>query len=175
MDLLPSLIDAGLIDAEQVEYLPDRRLDIKRGGSPSQLLVTPTVFRIPSCKPEPDLVAVMMPFDAAFGEIYLAIQGACTESGLRCLRVDDIWEDSTVIQDVFNLLCRSCIVVVDFTGRNPNVMYETGVAHTLGRMVIPMTQSLEHVPFDLRHHRVLQYLNNAEGVLLQLELDKCSV
>jgi hypothetical protein len=43
-------------------------------------------------------------------------------------------------------------------------MYETGVAHTLGRQVVPITQSMEHVPSDLRHHRALVYVSNTEGL-----------
>lgn len=56
--------------------------------------------------------------------------------------------------------------MVDFTGKNPNVTYETRIAHTLGKHVIPITQSLADladVPFDMRHHRALAYLPNAEG------------
>ena len=67
------------------------------------------------------------------------------------------------MQDVFNLLLKSRIVIVDFTGRNPNVMYETGIAHTLGKLVVPISQSLHDVPFDMAHHRVLKYLPNQEG------------
>src|SRR5437867_1779166 len=92
-----------------------------------------------------------------------AINAACVAAGLRSLRADDIWEESTVIQDIFNLLLRARIVVVDFTGRNPNVMYETGIAHTLGKLVVPVSQSLSDVPFDMAHHRCLKYLPNAEG------------
>jgi hypothetical protein len=47
--------------------------------------------------------------------------------------------------------------------KNPNVMYETGIAHTLGKHVIPITQAVEDIPFDIRHHRVLKYLPNKEG------------
>jgi len=68
-----------------------------------------------------------------------------------------------VIQDIFSLLLRSSTVIVDFTGRNSNVMYETGIAHTLGKLVVPISQSLSDVPFDIVHHRVLKYLPNTEG------------
>ncbi len=43
-------------------------------------------------------------------------------------------------------------------------MYETGIAHTLGKHVIPISQSLDDIPFDMRHHRVLKYLANGEGL-----------
>lgn len=42
--------------------------------------------------------------------------------------------------------------------------YEAGIAHTLGKNVIPITQNIEDIPFDLRHHRVLKYLKNSEGL-----------
>ena len=83
---------------------------------------------------------------------------------MRCQRADELWEESDVIQDIFNLVFRSHIVIVDFSGKNPNVMYETGIAHTLGRPVVPLAQSINDVPFDLRHHRVLIYLPNDEGL-----------
>lgn len=38
-----------------------------------------------------------------------------------------------------------------------------GIAHTLGKHVIPITQNAEDIPFDLRHHRYIRYLNNDEG------------
>lgn len=43
-------------------------------------------------------------------------------------------------------------------------MYETGIAHTLGKHVLPITQSLDDVPLDMRHHRTIKYLPNAEGM-----------
>ena len=106
----------------------------------------------------------MMPFDTSFNPVHAAIREASSSAGYRCLRVDDIWEDSAIIQDIFGLIFRSHVVIVDFTGKNPNVMYETGIAHTLGKHVVPISQSLTDVPFDIKHHRVLKYLPNSEGL-----------
>ena len=55
------------------------------------------------------------------------------------------------------------MVVCDCSDRNPNVFYEIGIAHTLGKEVVLITQSKDDIPFDLRHIRYVQYLNNAEG------------
>ena len=125
---------------------------------------SPHVFNVPDDPLEPDLAVVMMPFDAGFTAVHKAIKRACKAAGLRCLRVDDIWEESVIIQDVFNLIFRSHVVIVDFTGKNPNVMYETGIAHTLGKHVVPIAQSMDDVPFDIKHHRILKYLQNTEGL-----------
>jgi len=54
--------------------------------------------------------------------------------------------------------------VCDFSGKNPNVFYEAGIAHTLGKHVVPITQSKQDIPFDLQHHRHAKYLNNGEGL-----------
>ena len=132
----------------------------------------PEVFRVPNKEPQDRLITVMMPFQAEFDQTYDAIKNACVAAGLYCHRADNIWENTTFIQDIFEPIYCSRIVVVDFSGKNPNVMYETGVAHTLGKHVIPISQSIDDVPSDLRHHRVLKYLPNSQGyALLQSKLE----
>jgi AbiJ-like protein len=129
-----------------------------------RIYFTPSVFEAPAEAVDPSLVAVMMPFEEGLKPVYKAIKAAATAQGLKCKRVDDIWQHSTVIQDIFSLIFRSSIVVCDFTGKNPNVFYECGIAHTLGKHVVPIAQHASDVPFDLHHHRYLQYLNNVEGL-----------
>lgn len=124
----------------------------------------PTVFQLPDHESiEPTLASAMMPFGATFDSVYESIRKAAGHEGLQCKRADDIWENASIIQDIVSLIDRSRIVVCDCTGRNPNVFYEVGIAHALGREVILITQSEHDIPFDLRHLRYILYLNNAEG------------
>lgn len=124
----------------------------------------PSVFQLPDHENiEPQLASAMMPFDAAFTPVYESIRQATEAAGLRCRRADDIWENPAIIQDVVSLIDRSRVVICDCTGRNPNVFYEAGIAHTLGREVILITQNGQDIPFDLRHLRYIPYLNNGEG------------
>jgi len=113
---------------------------------------------------EPSLVSVMMPFNSSFDAVYESLKSTAEAVSLRCRRADDIWENPAVIQDVVSLIDRSNVVIADCTGRNPNVFYEIGIAHTLGREVILITQSEQDIPFDLRHLRYAKYLNNGEGL-----------
>jgi hypothetical protein len=125
----------------------------------------PTVFQIPEHENiEPSLVSAMMPFHPSFDAVYATLQRTAEASNLRCRRADDIWENPAVIQDVVALIDRSSVVICDCTGRNPNVFYEIGIAHTLGREVILITQPEADIPVDLRHLRYVQYLNNGEGL-----------
>jgi len=112
---------------------------------------------------EPSLASVMMPFQPEFEEVYRALRETAEGVGLRCRRADDIWENPAVMQDVVSLIDKSRVVICDCTTRNPNVFYEIGIAHTLGREVILITQKDEDIPFDLRHLRYVQYLNKVEG------------
>ncbi|MBI5652003.1 MAG: hypothetical protein HZC40_16425 [Chloroflexi bacterium] len=107
----------------------------------------------------------MMPFDSRFDSVYTTLQRSAASLRIRCLRVDDIWKNDAIIQDIVSLINRSRIVICDCTGRNANVFYEIGIAHTLGRDVILITQSDGDIPFDLRHLRYIPYLNNGEGLM----------
>lgn len=133
---------------------------------PIERLITfkPSVFQVPTRQQGDRLISVMMPFSASFNGTIEAIRKVTDYMGLECYRADDIWDNSTFIQDIFDLIFRSKVVIVDFSGRNPNVMYETGIAHTLGKAVVPITQSMSDIPSDLGHHRALVYLNNQQGL-----------
>lgn len=111
-----------------------------------------------------NLVSVMMPFKAEFNSVYSALHASTAAVGLSCVRADDIWEHHAIIQDIVNIIARARVVICDCSGKNPNVFYEAGIAHTLGKEVILIAQSEEDVPFDLRHLRYIHYLSNGEGL-----------
>lgn len=130
----------------------------------------PKVFTFTDEPVNDNLVAVMMPFDAAFRPVYEALQTAIGEVNMICQRADDIWENDHVVQDVALLLCKAAVVVCDLSGRNANVFYEMGIAHTLGREVILIAQSSTDIPFDVAAIRHIRYLPNGEG-LVKLSTD----
>lgn len=154
----------GIIEEYLNDHFGSEGFHVSSKVKANKITFSPDVFDAPPAIIQENLVSVMMPFDAAFTPVYRAIKTAVSAVGMECSRADDIWEESVVIQDIFNLIFRSKIVVVDFTGKNPNVMYETGIAHTLGKSVVPLTQVIDHIPFDLRHHRALTYHSNAQGL-----------
>ncbi len=119
------------------------------------------------------LVSAMMPFSPQFNAVHQTLINSTKAFDLRLRRADDIWENPSIIQDVVSLIDKSRIVICDCTGKNANVFYEAGIAHTLGREVILITQSEHDIPFDLRHLRYILYLNNGEGLLdLQAKLEQ---
>lgn len=130
-----------------------------------RIFMAPKVFSIDAIYAQDrKLVSVMMPFSAEFNAVYSAIQTSTSAVGLNCVRADDIWEEHAIIQDVVNIIARAKVVVCDCSEKNPNVFYEAGIAHTLGKEVILIAQSQEDIPFDLRHLRCIFYLPNTEGL-----------
>lgn len=111
--------------------------------------------------PKP-FVFVLMPFHKAFDDIYqLGIKAACSEADAYCERVDEQYYDGSMLDRIYNQISRADVIVSDLTGRNPNVFYETGYAHALGKRVILLTQNAEDIPFDLKHYHHITY---SEGI-----------
>ncbi len=150
----------ALVTFENGEYIST---EIKEIDAIRTITFVPSTFKIPQKPINNKLISVMMPFNASYRGTFEAIKKVAEHMNLECLRADDIWGNSTFIQDIFDLIYCAKIIIVDFSEPNPNVMYETGIAHTLGKTVIPITQSLSDIPSDLGHHRVLKYLPNDEG------------
>lgn len=128
----------------------------------AQISLVPKILKF-SETVDPKLVAVMMPFQG-FDGVYEAIKAAAAQVSMQCQRADEIWTHHKVIDDITLLISRAAVVVCDFTDRNPNVFYETGIAHAIGKSFIPITQHPKDVPFDLQAYRFLAYLNNQQGL-----------
>jgi len=101
-----------------------------------------------------------MPFSEEFNDIYhLGIKDSCEEIGIYCERVDEQIFEGSILARVYNQISKADIIVADMTGKNPNVFYEVGYAHALGKNVILLTQKSDDIPFDLKHYPHIVYNN----------------
>ena len=130
----------------------------------------PDEFAAPRTAPRP-FVFVLMPFSEAFDDAYqLAIKPACEAAGAYAERVDEQIFQGSILDRVYNQIAKADIVVADLTGHNPNVFYETGYAHALGKLTILLTATGDDIPFDLKHYPHIAY-GGKLGVL-RAELEK---
>lgn len=126
---------------------------------------TPNVFSVDAIyMQDSKLVSVMMPFNTESLPVFAALKSATESIGWQCVRADDIWEHDAIVQDIVDIIAKARVVICDCSGKNPNVFYEIGIAHSLGKEVILITQSEKDIPFDLRHLRYISYLRNGEGL-----------
>lgn len=114
---------------------------------------------------------VISPFGAPFDDYYEKIFGpVLTRAGLEPIRGDDVYGTAAIIEDIFSAIASSALVLADVTGKNPNVNYELGVAHALLKPAVIVTQSVDDVPFDYRHLRVIVYDRTTVDWAKQLEI-----
>jgi hypothetical protein len=111
-------------------------------------------------------VFVLMPFKPEMKPLYddhiLKVTDALN---LSAARGDDFFTAHSVMLDVWSAIYSAKVIIADCTERNPNVFYEIGLGHVLGKPVILITQNSEDVPFDVRHMRYIQYSYTPRGML----------
>jgi hypothetical protein len=118
-----------------------------------------------------NLCFVMMPFKPRtfFTPVFRTIRRATKRAGVRCVRSDEVFDTRAVILDIWENIRKSKICVVDITNKNPNVFYELGMAHTLPRRTILISNELakgEKPVFDVNYVRCIFYKNSGPGLKL---------
>lgn len=130
----------------------------------SSMWVSP-IFGVPHGKAYSYDLFVLMPFERKFQPLYEDhIKTVAKELAMSVARADDFFTTQAIIGEVWSAIAQSKIVIADCTDRNPNVFYEIGIAHAIGKPVILITQNVEDIPFDLRHRRYIKYEYTPRGV-----------
>jgi hypothetical protein len=113
-----------------------------------------------------NLCFVLMPFTETFNDIYNGlIKPVLWASGLETMRADQVWSSPVfAMEKIRAAIQQSRLCVADLTGRNPNVLYELGIAQTLGKPTILLSQNSEDIPYDLRLYDVIIYKFNTLGL-----------
>jgi nucleoside 2-deoxyribosyltransferase len=103
-------------------------------------------------------IFVLMPFDDNFDDVYeFGIKAACDPVKVYCERVDEQIFKERLLDRIYNQISKADLIIADMTGKNPNVYYETGYAHALGKNVILVTKSEKDIPFDLKDYHHIIY------------------
>lgn len=101
---------------------------------------------------------VAQPFHEPFSRYYDAVfKPAIEDVGLRPIRGDSIFRAGDIVGQVVEMLVESAVVLGEISMLNANVYYELGIAHTIGKPTVLVTQAIDVVPFDLRALRIIVY------------------
>lgn len=107
-------------------------------------------------------VFVLSPFNDIYRDTFYTIRGVCEKLNLKCYRGDEQYVPNEIFPTILKQIIKSRFLIANITGRNPNVMYELGVAHALGKPTIIIAQNFADVPFDLNNKRIIIYDNNGD-------------
>lgn len=166
---VPDHVDQALLRA--LARLPADRFETIRAfreacASPRALTIAPIWGPLPTRIDDASCFMVM-PFGPEYNlqacyrdHVVPTVQS----TGLAITRADDIFGHREVIRDIWHSIASARLIIADVTGRNANVFYELGMAHTLGKDVIILTQREEDVPFDVKHIRYIKYEYTPPGV-----------
>lgn len=105
-----------------------------------------------------DTCFVLMPFggwsDTYYKDVY---SPAIKAAGFEPLRADDLFHSGSVMEQIWEQISKAKVLIAEVSGKNANVFYELGLSHSRGKPVVLLTSSIDDVPFDLRHLRVIVY------------------
>jgi hypothetical protein len=121
-------------------------------------------------------VFCMMPFSETWSDLVWrsCVEVAAAGAGLTVYRGDTTLRTGNLIQNVWNQILESGCVVADLSSPNPNVYYELGMAHALGRDTFVIVQKGVDLPADVKGAHYLEYElgdlpRAAKGLKAQLE------
>lgn len=105
----------------------------------------------------------LMPFNKRFDKIYDTVKKSCKHCNFECLRSDDHVTPGSILKQIVEMILEAQIIIALIDGRNPNVFYEIGIAHALGKNVILVSDYNDNqIPFDLRSNRFVLYHGEKE-------------
>lgn len=111
-----------------------------------------------------DTCFVLMPFGGWYDRYYEEIyRPAIKDAGFEPFRADDLFNTGSVVEQIWEQVNKSKVLLAELTGKNPNVFYELGLSHASCKPVVFVTGALNDVPFDLRHLRHITYDVNEPG------------
>jgi hypothetical protein len=101
---------------------------------------------------------LVMPFSQAWSNhVHRALASACRSQSVHPVRGDDVFTPTDILNDIWHSIHNAGLVIADITGRNPNVLYELGIAHTLAKPVLIISRNAADIPIDLSTRRVIMY------------------
>jgi hypothetical protein len=138
------------------------------GGNGSHSILVPVE------RPE-DIAFVIMPFADAFKPLLNIIESAALKVGLRAIRTDTRPEGPDFVQEIVRHIREARMIVAVCTPEggksktpkpdpthtnhvpNPNVMYELGMSHGIGKGVVILSTDPARLPTDLKTKIAVKY------------------
>lgn len=176
MDSLQRTVERALAMAsDDIQVIVKRALELHDAQQlvhqeriPDGWLKADPVFGRPEVRSQFQMdLFMVMPFEEPYNSIYENIIVPTAHSlNLIIKRGDEFASQrGSIMSEVWAALNGCRLVIAETTLVNPNVYYELGIAHTLGKPTVLLTQhtDFKNVPFDIQHMRFIAYENSIDG------------
>lgn len=141
------------------------------------------IFKERNLTINPTLCFCILPFNQDRLDIFdKIIKPELSEKfGITAIRSGNIFDANlNIIETIWTYINQASFIIVDISDKNPNVFYELGICHTIGKNVVTLCDKESYIkdykkqlPFDINVINVIFYENTAPGSKKMLEdIDK---
>jgi uncharacterized RDD family membrane protein YckC len=109
------------------------------------------------------LCTVLIPFDAAGQARFAALQQIGEELGFQTMRVAQYYSSGMILEEIVRSIRDAHLIIADLTRGNPNVCYEVGIAHALGKRVFLVSEEPEANRIDFGALQVCRFDGTQAG------------
>ncbi len=127
------------------------------------MLLTP-VFQNRKFSKQDNTCLISMPLEAYWSEtLWVHIQTTLQAVGIDAIRAEPLFI-SGKLEESWTYLNQVEALIADLTYKHPDVFYQIGIAHTLGKPVFLISQHARDIPVDFQQFPHKVYNNNIPGL-----------
>lgn len=116
-------------------------------------------------------VFIIMSFEDKYFNFFNMIQAIASQSEVDATRADvDEQKNKKIRPAIFSQIREAIMVVAEISSSRPNVFYEVGWAHALGKTTLLLAEEGTEIPFDLDDYPVVKYNPNISPASLRKSL-----
>lgn len=128
------------------------------------MIITPKYFSDVNAIEQEDLAVVIMPYSTEWSDSVYELFKIGAKKFVVWRSKEECLAD-VIMQTLWDYINRAKFIIADCTGKNPNVFYELGIAHTIGKPVFVCSQNRTDLPFDINYIRTYEYDLSDKGKL----------
>lgn len=144
-----------LVISGQGEYIGNGAIDYKHFLE--QFGINPETVTI-----RKNYAVFLTPFTNNGKAVFDVCQGVLNKLGILLQMTDNSVKKSDIMMNIVSKIVEAHFLIVNIDGRNPNVYYELGIAHALGKPTILISNSdypEDELSFDIRQKNVILFKN----------------